>query len=284
PKQPHAKQLYQNQSYPRQIDSKGQYLVVYPEPVEKAIERIMPILLRKCKDVKFSRWLCLKLLEQDETLIREVSAYLGENLLQDESLNKELLAAQEFLAQCNIGADDLKDLIVSELVNSAEKICRDAVIYPDKNYNNFDFRLDRILTSKSTGYPVMLLLLAFIFWLTIAGANYPSRLLADGLFWIQDRLTDFFTYLHAPSWLHGVLVLGVYRVLAWVVSVMLPPMAIFFPLFTLLEDAGYLPRIAYNLDKPFKCCCACGKQALTMCIECVYLQSILKGFLCVLLL
>ena len=88
----------------------------------------------------------------------------------------------------------------------------------------------------------------------------------DGLFFIQDRLTDLFQWLHAPDWLHGLLVLGLYRVLAWVVSVMLPPMAIFFPLFTLLEDAGYLPRIAYNLDKPFHCCHACGKQALTMCM------------------
>lgn len=112
----------------------------------------------------------------------------------------------------------------------------------------------------------MLLLLAFVFWLTITGANYPSQLLSNGLFWIQDRLSDFFRYVNAPEWLHGILVLGVYRVLAWVVSVMLPPMAIFFPLFTLLEDAGYLPRVAYNLDKHFKRCCACGKQALTMCM------------------
>ena len=112
----------------------------------------------------------------------------------------------------------------------------------------------------------MVVLLAFVFWLTIVGANYPSQLLADGLFWIQDRITGFFMYIHAPEWLHGVLVLGVYRVVAWVVSVMLPPMAIFFPLFTLLEDAGYLPRVAYNLDRVFKRCHACGKQALTMCM------------------
>ena len=100
----------------------------------------------------------------------------------------------------------------------------------------------------------MLLLLAVIFWITITGANYPSQLLSSGLFWIQDRLTDLFHALNAPEWLHGILVLGLYRVLAWVVSVMLPPMAIFFPLFTLLEDAGYLPRVAYNLDKPFQRC------------------------------
>lgn len=107
----------------------------------------------------------------------------------------------------------------------------------------------------------MLALLALVFWLTITAANYPSQLISGLLFNIQDRLTDLFTYLDAPPWLHGICVLGIYRVLAWVVSVMLPPMAIFFPLFTLLEDSGYLPRIAYNLDKPFKCCGACGKQA-----------------------
>ena len=123
-----------------------------------------------------------------------------------------------------------------------------------------------LFRSRWTGYPIMLALLAIIFWLTMTGANYPSQVLSDILFYIQDRLTDLFMYFHAPEWLHGVLVLGIYRVLAWVVSVMLPPMAIFFPLFTLLEDVGYLPRIAYNLDKPFKCCCACGKQALTMCM------------------
>ena len=111
-----------------------------------------------------------------------------------------------------------------------------------------------------------MLLLAGVLWLTVVGANTPSQWLATGLFWVQDRLTDLFRALNAPAWLHGALVQGVYRVLAWVVSVMLPPMAIFFPLFTLLEDVGYLPRIAYNLDRPFQRCHACGKQALTMCM------------------
>jgi len=105
-----------------------------------------------------------------------------------------------------------------------------------------------------------------IFWITISGANYPSALLSDLFFYIQGKLTALFNWLGAPDWLHDSLVLGLYRTLAWVVSVMLPPMAIFFPLFTLLEDSGYLPRIAFNLDKPFKKCNACGKQALTMCM------------------
>ena len=102
------------------------------------------------------------------------------------------------------------------------------------------------LTSKLFGLPIMLALLGVIFWLTMTGANYPSAVLADGLFWIEDQLTAFFTWLGIPPWVHGVLVLGIYRTLAWVVSVMLPPMAIFFPLFTLLEDLGYLPRVARN--------------------------------------
>ena len=110
------------------------------------------------------------------------------------------------------------------------------------------------------------MLLGIVFWLTITGANYPSQLLSDGLFWIQDRLTEFFIWIGAPWWVEGILVQGMYKTLAWVVAVMLPPMAIFFPLFTLLEDLGYLPRIAFNLDNFFKKSCACGKQALTMCM------------------
>ena len=112
----------------------------------------------------------------------------------------------------------------------------------------------------------MLLTLGVILWITISGANVPSAILADVLFRFQDVLTGIFMYLGAPDWLHGVLILGSYRSLAWVVSVMLPPMAIFFPLFTLLEDLGYLPRVSFNLDHIFKKARACGKQSLTMCM------------------
>lgn len=240
--------------------------VRYPESIENAISQIQPLIAQKAGNKLNSRWLSLKLLDQDEALIREINAYMGEELLQDEKLKAALSQAREALLQQGLDAERLKDLIVSALVKNAEEICRGALVYEKHNYNEADRRLDKILTSKLTGYPVMLALLALVFWLTITGANYPSQLLADGLFWVQDRLTDFFQYIHAPDWLHGALVLGVYRVLAWVLSVMLPPMAIFFPLFTLLEDAGYLPRVAYNLDKPFKRCRACGKQALCMCM------------------
>lgn len=127
-------------------------------------------------------------------------------------------------------------------------------------------RLDQLLTSRFFGFPIMLLLLVAVFWLTIEGANYPSELLST-LFHIgEDFLTTLFAQLNAPAWLHGLLVLGIYRTTGWVVAVMLPPMAIFFPLFTLLEDLGYLPRVAFNLDRLFQRAGAHGKQALTMCM------------------
>ncbi|MBR4077506.1 MAG: ferrous iron transporter B, partial [Oscillospiraceae bacterium] len=157
-----------------------------------------------------------------------------------------------------------RDVVEKTIISTAERISGSVVSGEKNGYSDKDRRLDQLLTSKHTGYPVMLALLAIVLWITIVGANYPSQLLSNLLFKLEDGLTALFKYFNAPDWLHGALILGVYRVLSWVVSVMLPPMAIFFPLFTLLEDAGYLPRIAYNLDKPFQKCNACGKQALTM--------------------
>ncbi|MEG6523270.1 nucleoside recognition domain-containing protein [Desulfotomaculum sp. 1211_IL3151] len=162
------------------------------------------------------------------------------------------------------GAININDTIVAGIYNAAEEITNLVVRQQEKPRIDWDRTLDDILTSRVWGFPSMLLLLSAIFWLTITGANYPSELLATGLFWVQDRLTDFCHYLKAPEWVNGLFVEGVYRSLAWVVSVMLPPMAIFFPCFTLLEDMGYLPRVAFNLDRFFKKAGTHGKQALTM--------------------
>jgi ferrous iron transport protein B len=240
--------------------------VKYPPEIEEAISYIQPVLHERLQGRLDSRWLSLQLLDQDPSLIREVGTYLGEEFLQDEQLVQCIRQARELLQEKGIGAEKFKDQVVRTLVRAGEAICRAHVSRERGGYSTFDRRMDRILTGRRAGYPAMILLLALIFWITITGANIPSQFLADGLFWLQDRLSELFMAAGAPNWLHGALVLGVYRVLAWVVSVMLPPMAIFFPLFTLLEDAGYLPRIAYNLDRPFKCCKACGKQALTMCM------------------
>lgn len=158
------------------------------------------------------------------------------------------------------------DLAVSSQTSLADRLCRDVVSTKESRHAERDRRLDRILTGRVTAFPVMLILLSFVFWLTVEGANYPSAALASLFSYIEGKLTLLFSLIGAPDWLHGLLVLGVWRMLSSVVSVMLPPMAIFFPLFTLLEDSGYLPRIAYNLDRPFCRCGGCGKQALTMCM------------------
>lgn len=240
--------------------------VTYCAEVEEAISVLEPVVAEKAGNRLNSRWLSLKLLDCDESLAKEIGSYMGEDFLKDPELVVALDNAKEILRKSGIGSDELKDRTVSAIVSKAEEICKGAVKYESDKYSSFDRRMDRILTSRLTGYPIMLLLLAFIFWLTITGANYPSQLLSNLLFRVQDILADALYAVKAPEPLIGILVFGIYRVLAWVVSVMLPPMAIFFPLFTLLEDAGYLPRIAYNLDKPFKRCCACGKQALTLCM------------------
>ena len=240
--------------------------IEYPEIIESAIKNIQQCLMGYNIKNLDSRWLSLKLLDDDQTLIKEANNYLGFDLLKKKDIKKVVNESKEHLNKNNIDTDKLKDMVVSVIVKKSENICDGVITYEKKNYSSVDRNFDKILTSKYIGYPIMLLMLMVIFWLTITGANYPSAILSDFLFWIQDRLTDIFMYFNAPDWLHGALVLGVYRVLAWVVSVMLPPMAIFFPLFTLLEDSGYLPRVAYNLDKPFKCCSACGKQSLTMCM------------------
>ena len=156
------------------------------------------------------------------------------------------------------------DQLVEDIYTTAEEIAEKNVVVNEEQQPRLGEKIDNILTSKWFGFPIMLLLLGGVFWLTIVGANYPSAMLAKGLFWIEGHLTEFFMWANAPQWLHGILVLGVYRTLAWVVSVMLPPMAIFFPIFTLLEDLGYLPRVAFNLDNVFKKAGAHGKQSLTM--------------------
>lgn len=240
------------------------YHVVYPEPVEKALSALIPVIQEKTGGQPDSRWLALRLLDSDDSLLCEIRSCLGEAFLNDKDVKNALEQASTMLLEAGINTESFRDLVISSLITAAEKLCQDVVTMEQPAYQFRDWKLDRILTSRLFGYPAMFLLLAFLLWLTITGANYPSQVLADFLFRFQDLLTAWFRQFHAPEWLHSMLVLGVYRVVAWIVSVMLPPMAIFFPLFTLLEDMGYLPRLAYNLDKPFQCCHACGKQALCM--------------------
>ncbi len=246
--------------------NKNTISIKYSSFIEESILLIEKSFPDNLKDKINTRWLSLKLLEGDLTLLSSIDNYIGFNLLDDTGISKAIYNAKEYLKINGLDENMLRDEIVTTLVRIAEKVSKDVVAFSLEKYNDFDRKIDKVLTSKKFGIPIMILLLAIIFWITITGANVPSEMLATGLFWIQDKLSAFLFSLGAPVWLEGVLIQGVYRTLAWVVSVMLPPMAIFFPLFTLLEDLGYLPRIAYNLDNFFKKSCACGKQALTMCM------------------
>jgi ferrous iron transport protein B len=163
----------------------------------------------------------------------------------------------------SLGAS-FRDEAVRSIYTEAARIAGRATTAAGGRRADFDQRIDRLVTSPVFGLPIMALLLAGVFWVTIAGANVPSAMLADGFFWFEDVAANWFTSLGLPWWLTGFIWHGVYKGLAWVVSVMLPPMAIFFPLFTILEDLGYLPRVAFNLDFLFRGAGAHGKQALTM--------------------
>lgn len=245
---------------------KTHFKITYSDEIEKALSILTPPLDDFCGEKINCRWLALRLLEGDSTLTEEINVFLGKDFSDNEQIRSALADAQKLLKDKKIDRDRLKDEIVSASVNTAEAICKAAVVHNDKKYNDFDRKLDRIFTSKAAGYPTMLLLLLLVFWLTVSAANYPSELLFGVLSAVREKLVLLFEHFGSPSWLCSMMTDGMFKTLAWVVSVMLPPMAIFFPLFTLLEDLGYLPRIAFNLDKPFKRCCACGKQALTMCM------------------
>ena len=185
----------------------------------------------------------------------------------DEQVEKEIAACYpvsrvDTLEQMRQG--EWRDVVTAAQIRAAEELADRCIAYHSENAHLRDRKLDRLLTSKKTGISAMLILLAGIFYLTIWGANYPSELLSRWLFSLQEPLRGLLSF--TPWWLQGAVVDGVYRTVAWVVSVMLPPMAIFFPLFTLLEDAGYLPRVAFNLDRFFCAAGAHGRQSLTMCM------------------
>ncbi|MCA1053756.1 ferrous iron transporter B [Rossellomorea aquimaris] len=164
----------------------------------------------------------------------------------------------------SLSTSSLRDEIVTSAFTQSKALCADAVNVSDQRKLLHTEKLDKIFTSKIWGFPIMLLMLAVVIYLTIAGANVPSSMLATFFSWLEGYLTLGFNALNAPDWLHGVLVLGLYRGTSWVISVMLPPMAIFFPMFALLENYGYLPRVAFNMDRLFKKSGAHGKQSLTM--------------------
>lgn len=162
-----------------------------------------------------------------------------------------------------ITSEDIRDEIVSTIYRKSKSICQE-VVFQSKKKENQTEKLDKIFTSRIWGFPIMLIMLGAVFYVTIAGANIPSSMLSEAFGFMEAKLTAGFQAMNAPEWLHGVLVLGLFRGTGWVISVMLPPMAIFFPIFALLENYGYLPRVAFNMDRLFKRAGGHGKQSLTM--------------------
>ena len=238
----------------------------YDEIIEKCISILEPTVQDLVPDKLNSRWISTKLLDIDEDLSNSLNSYLGFDILANSEIETKLNEINDILNENNIDKELVRDRIVSKIVKKSELIYNSCIHLENESYNERDRKIDKILTSKLTGIPIMIAMLGVILWITIVGANYPSDVLSTFLFWIEDQLHILFSNINAPSWLDSMLISGVYRTLAWVVSVMLPPMAIFFPLFTLLEDSGYLPRVAFNMDKFFKKACAHGKQSLTMCM------------------
>lgn len=244
------------------------FKIEYPESIENAIT----IVEKSAKELLCSslftnyRWISLKLLEGNSKIISSIENYLNINLVDNENISCSVNKAKEILEENNINISSFKDIVVSTIMYHSEKISLDVIRCKRQNYSVRTNKIDKILTSKLTGIPIMLLFFALIFWITITGANYPSALLTKFFNYIETKLVLLFEHFNSPLWLIDISVFGLYRTLAWIVAVMLPPMAIFFPLFTILEDLGYLPRIAFNLDNFFRKACTSGKQALTMCM------------------
>lgn len=243
-------------------ESRKSKKVRYNQYVEDAIKVISDAIILDDSSIN-KRWVALNLLRDDGLLRDKIEQELMIDL-SDEKIDNSIKQARTLLLDGDITISEIDDVLTESINNEASLISSKVVSYLNEDYAKKDRRLDKILTKKSTGIPIMIILFAFIFWLTITGSNYPSMLLQSALFKFENVLFNFFSYLHIPNFVNEALTHGVYRVLAWVVSVMLPPMALFFPLFTILEDIGYLPRIAFNVDGIFKKCKTCGKHALTM--------------------
>ncbi len=242
------------------------FQVTYHQLIEDTITELIPVVEELGDKIYNTRWLAIKLIESDYKLLSGIEEHYEIDLRNNDKVNQIITQLKASWQRENLNLIGIEDQLACDLVNAGGLISSKVVTCMDPDYNRRDRKFDKILTSKWTGFPVMLLVLMLIFWITISGANYPSQYLSTALFWLEEKLIIALCCLKVPDYFIEMLIFGIYRVVAWVIAVMLPPMAIFFPLFTLLEDSGYLPRIAFNLDKVYKKCCACGKQALTMCM------------------
>ena len=245
------------------FQTKKQTYIDLPKENAEAIAELQSALSELNPELPNTRWLAMRLIEGDESVQKGVEEGTFSAEDNPEKQSRVLRIADEYH---KILGDSYRNDLVEAIYAQATTLIN-ASVSTDFSARSFRIEraIDRVVTHKIWGFPIMFLLLAGVLWITIIGANYPSQWLSD-LFvgWLYPLLKDGANALHFPWWLSGFLIDGVYLATTWVISVMLPPMAIFFPLFTLLEDFGYLPRVAFNLDKLFRTAGAHGKQALTM--------------------
>ena len=231
----------------------------YPPQTEHKLNSVLtePV-IKLCREAKVNpRIMAMRILENDLSFFNSLKRYRGIDIFSIPEIAEQT---------ANTHNNTATEAAVTAVMNECEKICKKVITIEKRNATGRDLKIDKIITSKKFGIPLMILLLGFIFWITIIGANYPSSILNTFFTSLEDDFYRLLIRLGLPTVISEATVYGIYRVVAWIVSVMLPPMAIFFPLFTLLEDLGYLPRVAFNLDRCFKKCNACGKQSLTMCM------------------
>ena len=227
-------------------NNNNKYYLRYSDDIEKYIIKLSNYISGDNK-----RWFSIRLLCKDK--------YIYDKYKDNDNINNSL---NDIWRSCS--SDIIEEDICSKVIYECYYIYRECVSIKNNKFINRERKIDRVITSKIWGIPIMMMVLFFIFWLTIVGSNYPSEVLSNFLFGLEDNIYSFFGFL--PNVLRDMLVCGVYKTTAWVIGVMLPPMMIFFPLFTIMEDMGFLPRIAFNMDSMFNKCDACGKQCLTMCM------------------
>lgn len=237
--------------------------IQYSENIENALEYIVPVLKKNKLDNINHRWLSLRLIENDNGAIGFVENCVNLNNEQKKEIFKSADSARIFLEEKG-ELEGISETISSAIHKKASEISETVTLKPKKNKPLS--KSEKLFTNRFSAYFVMILILSVIFYITIAGANYPSQWLSRFFGWCEIHLTDFADAVKMPEFIKGMLISGGFRVLGWVVSVMLPPMAIFFPCFTLLEDLGVLPRVSYVLDNSFRKAQTCGKQALTTCM------------------
>ena len=234
--------------------------IEYDAKIEEKIQELEKTLKKEIKiKEKLYRWVSLKIIDGERTILKSIEKNCKQKIEKNSNIQKCKEKIEKELEIENITKHNFKDKIVSSIMERAEQICQKVCSFENKDYAQRDRKIDKIVTSKKWGIPIMLLFLGIIFWLTIVGSNYPSQVLFEMFAKLQEILLNALNYIHCPTWLCNLLILGIYQTLTWVISVMLPPMAIFFPLFTFLEDLGYLPRIAFNMDGFFKKACCSRK-------------------------